>query len=132
MSKILFDKDISLAPILNKKIGVIGYGNQGRAQALNLNDSGVDVSIGLRDNSSSIEAVKQDCLKYKDIDTLIKESDILSVMIPDSKIDSFLDQNVKKFKNETYRSIELTTQNYCSKFKIYKLSGLNLFNRILA
>ena len=42
-NKIFFDKDISIKPILGKKVGVVGYGSQGRAQALNLRDSKVDI-----------------------------------------------------------------------------------------
>ena len=42
---LFFDKDISLSIIKNKKIGIIGYGNQGRAQALNLRDSGLSPTI---------------------------------------------------------------------------------------
>ena len=43
-NKIFFDKDISIEPIKNKKIGIIGYGNQARAQALNLKDSKLKVN----------------------------------------------------------------------------------------
>ena len=48
---IVLDKNVSLSLIKDKKIAVIGYGNQGRAQALNLNDSGLNVIVGLRDES---------------------------------------------------------------------------------
>ena len=47
MSKILFDKDVSLSPLRRKTIGVIGYGNQGQAQALNIRDSGFDVIVAI-------------------------------------------------------------------------------------
>ena len=75
-------------------VGVIGYGNQGRAQALNLKDSGIDVAVGLRRASSSIRTVKEDSLKCLNINSLISKADILSIMIPDSKIDSFLNKNI--------------------------------------
>ncbi len=97
-NKVFFDKDLSISLLLNKMVGVIGYGNQGRAQALNLKDSGIDVAVGLRKGSSSIQTVKEDSLECLNISSLINKADILSVMIPDSKIDSFLSKNISKFK----------------------------------
>ena len=48
-----YDSDASLEILRNKTLGIIGYGNQGRAQALNLRDSGLEVVIGsLRDESA--------------------------------------------------------------------------------
>ena len=51
--KIYKDKDISLDAIKGIKVGIIGFGNQGRAQALNLRDSGIAATIGLREGSPS-------------------------------------------------------------------------------
>src|SRR3954469_8276378 len=47
------DADIDAAPLAGKRIAILGYGNQGRAQALNLHDSGIDVVVGLRGGSGS-------------------------------------------------------------------------------
>ena len=44
----LYDADLDPAPLAGKTVAVIGFGNQGRAQALNLKDSGIDVRVGLR------------------------------------------------------------------------------------
>ena len=44
----LRDADIDPAPLANKRVAIVGYGNQGRAQSLNLHDSGIDVVVGLR------------------------------------------------------------------------------------
>ena len=63
-NNIILDKDVTLNSINNKKIAIIGYGNQGRAQALNLKDSGLDVRVGLRENSKSIQRIKNDNLDY--------------------------------------------------------------------
>ena len=49
----LRDPDIDPTPLANKRIAIVGYGNQGRAQALNLRDGGHDVVIGLREGSPS-------------------------------------------------------------------------------
>ena len=50
---IFYDKDCDLSIIQGKKVAIIGYGSQGHAHALNLKDSGVDVTVGLRKDSSS-------------------------------------------------------------------------------
>ena len=51
--EMLRDADIDPAPLAGKRVAIIGYGNQGRAQALNLRDSGIDVVVGLRGASGS-------------------------------------------------------------------------------
>ena len=90
-NKVFFDTDVSLNPILNQKIGIIGYGNQGRAQTLNLRDSGIKVSVGLRKNSPTIQNVLEDKISCRSIEEVIKESDILSLMIPDDFIDNWIE-----------------------------------------
>ena len=51
---ILKEKEIPLTGIQNKRVSVIGYGNQGRAHALNLRDSGIDVTIGARNTNNAL------------------------------------------------------------------------------
>ena len=51
--KIFRDQDASLDPLKGKKIAIVGYGSQGHAHALNLKDSGMDVRVGLREDSAS-------------------------------------------------------------------------------
>ena len=85
-NKIFFDKDTSLEGLKNKKVGIIGYGNQGRAQALNLNDSGIKVIVGLRENSNSQKIVENDGLKYLLIEKLVRNVDVISILIPDEHI----------------------------------------------
>lgn len=82
MPKVYTDKDVSLDVLRNKTIGVIGYGSQGRAQALNLKDSGLNVIIGLRKGKSWDEAVKDGFVVYE-IDEAVKRSDVLLILIPD-------------------------------------------------
>jgi ketol-acid reductoisomerase len=50
MTRFFFDKDADLAPLAGKRIAILGYGNQGRSQALNLKDSGLDVVVGNRED----------------------------------------------------------------------------------
>jgi ketol-acid reductoisomerase len=51
--ELLKDADIDPSPLADKRVAILGYGNQGRAQALNLKDSGIDVVVGLRGGSGS-------------------------------------------------------------------------------
>ena len=81
--KIYKDKDVDIGLIKDKSVAIIGYGNQGRAQALNLRDSGVDVRIGLREESASRVEAGEDgsiCLSIKEA---IETCDIISILIPD-------------------------------------------------
>ena len=56
------DADIDPTPLAGKRIAILGYGNQGRAQARNLHDGGFDVVVGLRDGSASRDKVERDGL----------------------------------------------------------------------
>src|SRR5699024_2552542 len=56
MAKVLYEKDIQKEVLQGKKITVIGYGSQGHGHALNLRDSGFDVTIGLRPGKSQQKA----------------------------------------------------------------------------
>ena len=80
--KVFFDGDLSLKSIVDKKVGVIGYGNQGRAQAANLKDSDINVTVGLRQNSLSSDKVEKDGIKLDTIENTIKKTDIIAVLIP--------------------------------------------------
>ena len=61
--KIFYDKDCDLSLIQNTKVTIVGYGSQGHAHALNLNDSGVDVTVGLRPGSASVAKAENAGLK---------------------------------------------------------------------
>ena len=50
MSKIYYDKDVDVSLLKEKKIAIIGFGNQGHAQAMNLKDNDHDIIVGLRQN----------------------------------------------------------------------------------
>ena len=83
MAKIYYDSDISLEPLLNKKVAVIGYGSQGRAQALNMRDSGIDVVVGVREGGKSWKMVKEDGLEPLSIEEAAKEGNVIHMLIPD-------------------------------------------------
>lgn len=77
------DADIDPAPLLGKRVAIIGYGNQGRAQALNLRDSGIDVAIGLRDGSPSRGKVESDGLRALALSDAAASADLIMLLAPD-------------------------------------------------
>ena len=83
MAKTWKDADISLDPIRNQKIAVLGYGIQGDAQANNMKDSGLDVVIGLREGGSSWKKAESDGHKVLTVGNAVKDADIVHVLVPD-------------------------------------------------
>jgi ketol-acid reductoisomerase len=80
---LLRDADIDPAPLAGKRVAIIGYGNQGRAQALNLHDSGVDVVVGLRGESGSAREVEAAGLNVELIENAIASADVVMMLAPD-------------------------------------------------
>lgn len=83
MAKIYYDKDADKQYLEGKCVAVIGYGSQGRGQALNLKDSGVNVVVGLREDGKSWEKAIKDGLKVDTIEKAVKQADIVQILIPD-------------------------------------------------
>ena len=114
-NKIYTDKDVSFDLLHNKVVGIIGYGNQGRAQALNLKDSGVSVVIGLREESiTRIKAEKDGFSNITSINQLVKKSDIICFMIPDEEIPGVF-QYIEKYISP--KQVLLFAHGYCIHFK---------------
>lgn len=80
---IFYDKDCDLSIIQGKKVAIIGYGSQGHAHALNLKDSGVDVTVGLRQGSGSWTKAENAGLKVADVADAVKDADVVMVLTPD-------------------------------------------------
>ena len=98
LPKIYKDADLNL--IKNKSIGIIGYGNQGRAQALNLLDSGMDVSIGLREESNSWKLAADSGLHCTSVNDIVKNCDIISLLIPDQVMKEVYSENIEPHLTE--------------------------------
>ena len=81
---VYYEEDVDRSYIADKKIAIIGYGSQGRGQAQNLNDSGYDVVVGLREGSSSREVAKADGLEVTNIENAAKTGDVVQILIPDN------------------------------------------------
>jgi ketol-acid reductoisomerase len=80
---IYHDSDADLNVLKGKKIAVLGYGAQGRAQALCLHDSGLDVTVGVRKDGPSWNKVKEDGLKVSEIPAAVKDADVVMMLLPD-------------------------------------------------
>ena len=77
------DNDVSMEAILHDTIAVIGYGIQGRAQASNMKDSGLDVIVGLRKEGRSWALAEKEGHKVVEINEASKQADIIHILVPD-------------------------------------------------
>ncbi len=83
MAKIYHESDADLGVLKGKKVAVIGFGSQGRAQALCLHDSGLDVTVGVRKDGKSWVEAKKNGLKVDTVAGAVKGADVVMVLIPD-------------------------------------------------
>jgi ketol-acid reductoisomerase len=102
MVKVYYDKDIDASHLPGAKVGVIGYGSQGRAQSLNLRDSGAQVLVGLRKNGKSWKLAEDDGFEPMPIAEVSAKADTVLVLIPDpqqpSVFTSEIEPNLKAGK----------------------------------
>jgi ketol-acid reductoisomerase len=83
--EVLYDKDADLSVLDGKTVAILGYGSQGHAHALNLKDSGVNVVVGLRQDSSSREDAEVAGLEVLDVADAASRGDIVMILLPDEK-----------------------------------------------
>jgi len=81
--QVFYDKDCDLNIVQDKKVAIIGYGSQGHAHACNLQDSGVDVTVGLRSGSASCAKAEAHGLKVADIPEAVAAADLVMILTPD-------------------------------------------------
>jgi ketol-acid reductoisomerase len=82
---IFYDRDADLSKLEGKTVAILGYGSQGHAHALNLKDSGVDVVVGLRPDSSSRAKAEAAGLEVLDIAEAASRGDAVMILLPDEK-----------------------------------------------
>src|SRR5438067_12037308 len=82
MAKVYYDADASLAPLDGKTIAIVGYGNQGRAQALNLRDSGLEVVVGNLEDEYAAQA-RADGFSPRSIEEAVRRAAVVLFLIPD-------------------------------------------------
>ncbi|SAL48541.1 ketol-acid reductoisomerase [Caballeronia arvi] len=93
--KVFYDKDADLSLIKGKQVTIIGYGSQGHAHALNLKDSGVNVTVGLRKGGASWSKAENAGLKVKEVAEAVKGADVVMMLLPDEQI-------AEVYKNEVH------------------------------
>src|SRR5436309_11007134 len=84
MAKMYYDADADLSIVRAKKVGIIGYGSQGQAHALNLHDSGVTVGVGLPATSASRGKARAAGLTVGDVADVAAWADVIMVLVPDT------------------------------------------------
>ncbi|MCX7916604.1 MAG: ketol-acid reductoisomerase [bacterium] len=84
MAKIYYDKDADLEVLKDKVVGIIGYGSQGRAHALNLRDSGLNVVISELEGTQNYEKAKNDGFTPISADQLTKQADVIMILVQDN------------------------------------------------
>lgn len=98
--KVYYEEDTNISIIQSRKVAIIGYGSQGYAHANNLNDSGVEITVALREGSKSGEKVEVAGLKSKLIEEAIAWADVVTVLAPDESqaklYTESIDPNIKE------------------------------------
>ena len=84
MATVYYEKDADKSRLDGKRVGIMGYGSQGHAHALNLRDNGVDVMVGLQATSKSREKAEAEGLRVTSAAEVAKESDVIMILVPDT------------------------------------------------
>ena len=81
--KIYYEDDANIEIIQNMSVVIVGYGSQGHAHANNLHESGVDVTVALREVSSSWKKAEEAGLKVSSVRDAVKDADLVMILAPD-------------------------------------------------
>ena len=97
--KVFYDKDADLSLVKGKQVTIIGYGSQGHAHSLNLHESGVNITVGLRKGGASWNKAVNAGLNVKEVAEAVKGADIVMMLLPDEQI-------AEVYKNEVADNIK--------------------------
>ena len=97
MAKIFYEQDATLEPLRDLPIGIIGYGNQGQAHALNLRDSGLQVWVGSREGSRARQSATDDGFAAHNIGAVVENCLILAVMLPDEAMSEVYTSHIEPY-----------------------------------
>jgi ketol-acid reductoisomerase len=95
LAGMIYDDDADLALLEGKTVAILGYGSQGHAHARNLHESGVNVVVGLRPDSSSVEQAKSDGLEVDTIANAASRGDVVMILLPDEKQAEIWESEIK-------------------------------------
>ena len=94
MVQVYYDEDANIDLLSDKTIGIIGYGSQGHAHALNLRDSGCTVMVGLYEGSRSWSKVESDGLPVGTVDAVAQQADLIMMLTPDTVQPSLYQESI--------------------------------------
>ena len=97
MARIHFDYDVTLEPLQELTIGIIGYGNQGRAHALNLHDSGLTVWVGTRDGSPARAQAEKEGFPAHSVEEVAANCEVLALLLPDEAVPSVYEASIEPY-----------------------------------
>jgi ketol-acid reductoisomerase len=92
--KVYYDKDADLSLVKGKKVAIVGYGSQGHAHALNLKESGVNVTVALRKGGVSWDKATKAGLAVKEVADAVKDADIVMILLPDENHPEVYQQSI--------------------------------------
>src|SRR5258705_6238605 len=95
LAGMIYDNDADLSLLEGKTVAILGYGSQGHAHALNLHESGVDVIVGLRPDSSSVDKAKSDGLEVDTIANAGSRGDVVMILLPDEKQGQISEEEIR-------------------------------------
>ncbi len=93
--KVYYDKDADLARLEGRTVAMIGYGSQGHAHALNLRDSGVNVVVGLRADSTSRAKAEAEGLRVTGVAEAAAEGDVVMMTLPDETMGDIFSAEIR-------------------------------------
>ena len=91
----IYDDDADLTLLDGKTVAIIGYGSQGHAHALNLKDSGVKVVVGLREDSPSVAAAREQGLEVLSVVDAASRGDLVMILLPDERHHDIWEQEIR-------------------------------------
>jgi ketol-acid reductoisomerase len=97
MAKLFCEKDATVDPLSQFSIGVIGYGNQGRAHALNLRDSGLNVLVGTRENGPARAQASSDGFAIHSVEEVVNNCEMLALLLPDEAVPVVYPQSIEPY-----------------------------------
>ena len=100
-NKIIYDNSIDQDLIKSKKVTVIGFGSQGHAHSLNLHDSGVDITVGLRESSESFNRAKEMGLKVANVIDATTDADVVMLLLPDQLMADIYNSDIAPYMKDS-------------------------------
>src|SRR6266581_5144445 len=95
MTHIYYDTDANLELIQQKRVAIVGYGSQGHAHALNMQDAGCNVVVGLPAGSKSREKAEADGLRVMSPADAAEQADVIMILIPDQYHREVFEREIK-------------------------------------